>query len=116
MCRDEVKAYSYVIKLVNCGHIFSMDSNDFERNYEPEKVVVEKKNRNIHVVTSAERSFTVIVVACMNAEDTYLPLFCIMKRVKHKDEFRCITAGRKEEKINKKSKSLHIFNLDFFMN
>lgn len=59
-----------------------MDERDLQLNNESEKVVAEKKrSRNVHVITFSERGETITIVACKNAEDTYLPPFCIIKGI-----------------------------------
>ncbi|XP_031355227.1 uncharacterized protein LOC116179569 [Photinus pyralis] len=63
------------------GSIWNVDESGLQLNNEP-GIVVAKKGSDVHVRQSTERGETVTVVACANAEGTFLPPFCIFKGVK----------------------------------
>lgn len=63
------------------GNIYNMDESGLQLNNEPGQVVAIKGTKDVHVRKSTERGETVTVIACCNAEGTFLPAYCIFKGV-----------------------------------
>lgn len=62
--------------------IYNMDESGIQINNKPGKVVAEKGSKCVHVLTSKERGENVSVIACANAEGTFLPPVLILKGVR----------------------------------
>ena len=45
------------------------------------KIIAAKGSKDVHVIKGQEREKTIQVVACCNAEGSFLPAYCIFKRV-----------------------------------
>ncbi|CAB3256885.1 unnamed protein product [Arctia plantaginis] len=69
----------------NC--IFNMDETGLQLNSRPGHVLAQKGSKVVHTVTSTEKGETITVIACCNAEGTFLPPACIMKGKNKKAEF-----------------------------
>ncbi|CAH2016525.1 unnamed protein product [Acanthoscelides obtectus] len=65
--------------LKNPKNIFNMDESGLQLNTRPGEVLVVKGSKVVSSVASAEKGETVTVVACYNAEGTFLPPVAIMK-------------------------------------
>ncbi|CAK1599571.1 unnamed protein product [Parnassius mnemosyne] len=59
--------------------IFNMDETGLQLNNRPGHVLAEKGSKAVSTVTSTEKGETITVIACCNAEGTFLPPACIMK-------------------------------------
>lgn len=68
------------------GSIYNMNETGAQLDNEPDKFVAAKGSKSVHVVSSAEGGETVTVVACINAEGTFLLPYCIMKENNFKEE------------------------------
>ncbi|CAK1595578.1 unnamed protein product [Parnassius mnemosyne] len=67
--------------------IFNMDETGLQLNNRPGHVLAEKGSKAVSTVTSTEKGETITVIACCNAEGTFLPPACIMKGKNKKPEF-----------------------------
>ncbi|CAG5055608.1 unnamed protein product [Parnassius apollo] len=67
--------------------IFNMDETGLQLNNRPGHVLAEKGTKAVSTVTSTEKGETITVIACCNAEGTFLPPACIMKGKNKKPEF-----------------------------
>lgn len=89
MNKEEVTAYFDLLRstliendlMDKPGHIYNMDESGLQLNNEPGQVVAVKGSRDVHVRQSSERGETITVVACCNAEGSFLPPYCIFKGV-----------------------------------
>ncbi|XP_072378888.1 uncharacterized protein [Diabrotica undecimpunctata] len=89
MSREEVKNYFTLLAdiltsndLLNKPiYIWNCDEIGVQLNNEPKKVVASKGSKDVHVVTSAEKGETISILACCNAEEQFLPPYCIFKGV-----------------------------------
>jgi hypothetical protein len=61
--------------------IFNMDETGLQLNNDPQEVVAGTGSRNVHTITEKERGESVTVIACFNAEGSFLPPYCIFKGV-----------------------------------
>jgi len=69
-------------KLVNKPsniYIYNMDETGLQLNNEPGLVVVAKGSKIVQVRQSNERGETITVIACCNAEGSFLSPYCIFK-------------------------------------
>lgn len=90
MNRSEVKAYFQLLESVliqdnvmlppNC--VFNMDESGLQLNSRPGHVLAQKGSKAVSTVTSTENRETITIIACCNAESTFLPPGCIMKEKK----------------------------------
>lgn len=95
MNRSEVNAYFQLLESVviqdnemlppNC--VFNMDESGLQLNSRPGHVLAEKGSKAVSTVTSTEKGETITIIACCNAEGTFLPPACIMKGKNKKPEF-----------------------------
>lgn len=60
-------------------NVFNMDETGCQLNNRPELVVAEKGSRNVAAITSGEKGETITVIACCNAEGSFLPPACVFK-------------------------------------
>lgn len=87
MSKTEVATYFQLLEktlsendlLDKPGHIYNMDETGCQLNNRPSLVIAEKGSRNVTAITSAERGETITVIACCNAEGTFLPPACVFK-------------------------------------
>ena len=87
MSKEEVCSFFNILKDVfdennfysKPGNIFNLDETGCQLNNEPGKVLASKGVRDVHVLTSGERGENVSVIACCNAEGTFLPPVLIFK-------------------------------------
>jgi hypothetical protein len=111
MNREEVAGYYALLEktltdlqlMDEPNRIFNMDESGVQLNNEPQRVVAMKGSKNVHTVTSGERGETVTVIACCNAEGSFIPPMCIMKGVRHKPEFEDGLPAGSKVIMNKKS-------------
>ena len=61
------------------GNIYNMDESGLQLNNDPDHVIAIKGSKDVHVRKSSERGETITVIACCNAEGTFLPEYCILK-------------------------------------
>ncbi|KAJ3652633.1 hypothetical protein Zmor_018581 [Zophobas morio] len=64
------------------GSIFNMDESGIQINNKPDRVVAKKGSKCVHVITSKEKVESISVIACANAEGTFLPPVLILKGVR----------------------------------
>lgn len=69
----------------NC--VFNMDESGLQLNNRPGYVLAEKGAKAVSTATSTEKGETITIIACCNAEGTFLPPACIMKGKNKKKEF-----------------------------
>jgi hypothetical protein len=65
------------------GNICNIDESGMQINNKPDAVITDKGSKNIHVLTSGEKSENVTVIACCNAAGQFLLPVVIFKGVKH---------------------------------
>lgn len=65
------------------GKIYNVDETGIQLNNEPGMVIAERGSKSVVSVTSCERGESVTIIACGNAEGTFLPPVLIFKG-KHK--------------------------------
>lgn len=95
MNRREVDAYFNLLEnvlmvddvMMKPSHIFNMDETGLQLNNRPDHVLAAKGSKAVSTVTSTEKGETITVIACCNAEGTFLPPACIMKGKNKKPEF-----------------------------
>lgn len=95
MNKSEVDAYFNLLETAlvdndgmlapNC--IFNMDETGLQLNNRPGYVLAKKGSKAVSTITSTEKGETITVIACCNAEGTFLPPVCIMKGKNKKSEF-----------------------------
>lgn len=95
MNRSEVNDYFQLLEGVlmkdgemiapNC--VFNMDETGLQLNNRPGHVLAQRGSKAISTITSTEKGETITVIACCNAEGTFLPPACIMKGKNKKAEF-----------------------------
>ncbi|CAH1998542.1 unnamed protein product [Acanthoscelides obtectus] len=68
-------------------NIFNMDKSGLQLNNRPDKVLAEQGSKSVSAITSSEKGETITLVACCNAEGTFLPPATIMKGKNIKKEF-----------------------------
>jgi hypothetical protein len=95
MNKTEVNAYFQLLESVliqdnemlapNC--VFNMDESGLQLNSRPGHVLAQKGSKAVSTVTSTEKGETITIIACCNAEGTFLPPACIMKGKNKKPEF-----------------------------
>lgn len=95
MNKTEVNAYFQLLESVlmqdneilppNC--VFNMDESGLQLNSRPGYVLAQKGAKAVSTVTSTEKGETITIIACCNAEGTFLPPACIMKGKNKKPEF-----------------------------
>ncbi|XP_031329206.1 uncharacterized protein LOC116160204 [Photinus pyralis] len=59
-----------------------MNESGIQINNKPDRVIAHKGSRAFHVLTSKERGENVSIIACANAEGTFLPPVLILKGVR----------------------------------
>ena len=59
-------------------NIFNTDKTGLQ---DPGKVIAAKESKDVHVIKGQERGETIQVVACCNAEGSFLTPYCIFKGV-----------------------------------
>ncbi|XP_071562383.1 uncharacterized protein [Temnothorax nylanderi] len=64
------------------SRIYNMDETDLQLNNEPDFIVAAEDSKNVQVRQCTERGETITVVACCNAEGSFLPPYCIFKGVR----------------------------------
>ncbi|XP_063226226.1 uncharacterized protein LOC134533020 isoform X1 [Bacillus rossius redtenbacheri] len=69
------------------GNVFNVDESGLQLNNKPDKVIAVKGSKDLHVLTSGEKGETISVIACTNAEGSFLPPYCIFKGVNRKPEY-----------------------------
>lgn len=92
MNKKEIKAYFELLQktltednlLCKPSNIYNMDESGLSLTNEPGHVVAERGSKDVHVRKAKERGETVTVVACCNAEGSFLPPYCIFKGVNKK--------------------------------
>lgn len=67
------------------GNIYNMDETGLQLNNKAGHVVAAKGSKTISAITSGEKGETISVVACCNAEGSFLPPYCIFKGKNKKD-------------------------------
>lgn len=80
-------------------------------NYQ-QTIVATKDSKNLYPATSPEKGKTIRIVACANAEGSFLPLFYILKGVNIKFEYKDDSPPGSDVEMN--SKSAYISS-DLFM-
>lgn len=81
MNRREVDAYFNLLEnvlmvddvMMKPSHIFNMDETGLQLNNRPDHVLAAKGSKAVSTVTSTEKGETITVIACCNAEGTFLP-------------------------------------------
>ena len=58
-----------------------MDETSLQLNNDPGQVIAAKGSKDIYVIKGQERGETITVVACCNAEGSFIPSYCIFKGV-----------------------------------
>lgn len=61
------------------SNIFNMDESGLQLNNRPNQVLAEKGSKSVSSITSTEKGETITLVACCNAEGSFLPPAVIMK-------------------------------------
>lgn len=69
------------------SNVFNIDETGLQLNNKPNKVLAAKGSKNVTSITSGEKGETISVIACCNAEGTFLPPFSIFKGKNRKEEF-----------------------------
>ncbi|KAI4463223.1 hypothetical protein MML48_4g00004247 [Holotrichia oblita] len=69
------------------GNIYNMDETGLQLNNKPGQVIAAKGSKSVSTITSGEKGETISVIACCNAEDVFLPPYCIFKGKNKKEEF-----------------------------
>lgn len=69
------------------ANIFNMDETGLQLNNRPNDVLAAKGSKVVSTVTSTERGETVTLIACCNAEGSFLPPAAIMKGKNKKQEW-----------------------------
>ncbi|XP_031358597.1 tigger transposable element-derived protein 6-like, partial [Photinus pyralis] len=95
MNQEEVSKYFALLESILKEHalfdkpsaVFNADESGLQLNNKPGKVIVEKGSKAVSTITSGEKGETVTVLACCNAEGTFIPPFCIMKGKNLKKEW-----------------------------
>lgn len=120
MNREEVNAFFNLLEeemlkndLMNKPqNIFNVDESGIQLINKPGKVLTAKGAKDVHVITPREKGETVSLVACCNAEGSFLPPVIIMKGVNKKAEFADGLPHGSEVYMNKKSSYI---NSELFM-
>ncbi|CAH1980749.1 unnamed protein product [Acanthoscelides obtectus] len=87
MNREAVKKYFDLLQKVleenqlfdKPMNIFNMDESGLQLNNRLDKVLAEKGSKSVSAITSSEKGETITLVACRNAEGTFLPPAVIIK-------------------------------------
>lgn len=95
MNRDDVRSYFTLLEntliesdlMDKPGHIYNVDESGLQLNNRPGYVIAEKGSRNVAAVTSGEKGETISIIACCNAEGSFIPPTCIFKGKNRKPEF-----------------------------
>lgn len=95
MSRENVKHYFELLGKILSDHglhnrpsnIFNVDETGLQLNNKPAKVLAAKGSKNVSSITSGEKGETISVIACCNAEGTFLPPYSIFKGKNKKMEF-----------------------------
>lgn len=95
MNRKEVADYfDLVLKLLTendlldkPSKIFNMDETGIQVNNKAERVVATKGSKDVYSLTSTEKGENISLIACCNAEGTFLPPVLIMKGKYKKPDF-----------------------------
>lgn len=93
MNKDEVHTYFTMLEKIMEEHdlfnklvsVFNMDESGLQLN---NHVLAEKGSRAVTTLTSTEKGETITIIACCNAEGTFLPPACIFKGKYKKKEFQ----------------------------
>lgn len=91
MCKENCKHYFELLGKIldehelhtKPSHIFNVDETGLQMNNKPGQVLAAKGSKNVSSITSGEKGETISVIACCNAEGTFLPPYVIFKG-KHK--------------------------------
>ena len=78
-CRGRLVGHSEELMSKRLIHIFNMDETGLQLNNDPGKVIAAKGSKDVHVIKGQERGETIQVVACCNAEGSFLSPYCIFK-------------------------------------
>lgn len=95
------------------GHVFNVDETGLQLNNKPGQVLAQRGSKSVSVVTSGEKGETISVIACCNAEGSFLPPYCIFKGKNKKDEFADGMPPGSEVVMSQKSAYV---NLQIFQN
>ena len=120
MSKDRVNHYFDLVRSVleefnlfnKPSHIFNMDETGLQLNNVPGKVIARKGSKNVTAITSGEKGETITVVACCNAEGTFIPPISIFKGKNVKAEYE--DGMPPGSKIYMNEKSAYI-NSDLFL-
>ncbi|XP_072392148.1 uncharacterized protein [Diabrotica undecimpunctata] len=90
MNKTDVSAYFTLLKNIlnehslmdKSGSIYNIDETGLQLNNMPEHVIAIKGLKNVASVTSAEKGETISVIACCNAEGSFIPPVCIFEKQK----------------------------------
>lgn len=69
------------------GKIFNIDETGIQINNKPGKVIASKGAKDVYSLTSSEKGENVSLIACCNAEGSFLPPVLIFKGKNKKPEF-----------------------------
>jgi hypothetical protein len=94
------------------SNVFNMDETGLQLNNKAENVIAKKGSKNVAAVTSSEKGETITVIACCNAEGSFLPPTCIFKGKNLKKEFE--DGMPPGSKVYMNAKSAYI-NTDIFL-
>ncbi|XP_018567995.1 tigger transposable element-derived protein 6-like [Anoplophora glabripennis] len=95
------------------GRVFNVDETGLQLNNKPGHVLAQRGSKSVSVVTSGEKGETISVIACCNAEGSFLPPYCIFKGENKKDEFADRMPPASEVVMSQKSAYV---NLQIFQN
>ncbi|KAF9815503.1 hypothetical protein SFRURICE_019145 [Spodoptera frugiperda] len=95
MNRNEVSAYFDLLEknlidndlMTKPNCVFNMDESGLQLNNRPGHVLAAKGTKAVSTTTSTEKGETITIIACCNAEGTFLPPACIMKGMNKKSEY-----------------------------
>jgi len=69
------------------GNIFDVDEIGIKINNKPDSAITEKGSKNVHDLTTGEKSDNIIVIACCNSAGQFVPSVLRFKCVSKKQEF-----------------------------
>jgi hypothetical protein len=85
------------------GHIYNVDESGFQINPRPCTVIGEKGSPTLYQMTSGEKGETISVIACCNAEGSFIPPTCILKGKNKKPEWKDSLPSGSKVIMNEKS-------------
>lgn len=120
MSREKVLAYFQLLHEILEGNnlfelpgsIWNLDESGLQLNNKVGYVIAQKGSKDVSTITSGEKGETITVIACCNAEGTFLPPACVFKGKYKKDEFQ--DGMPNGSKIYMNQKSAYV-NSDIFL-